>query len=58
MLTEYNIFVWPGPDLRPVSPQDTGICVYGLLAEAVFRSIKAKFEDLETAARIIVPRPE
>jgi len=42
VLTEANQFVWPGPDLRPVS-NDPGAIAYGLLPEMFFNQLRAKF---------------
>ena len=44
-VTEVNIFVWPGPDLRPIhrapdrSPDDIP-CFYGYLSRGLFRTVK------------------
>ena len=58
VLTEVNWFVWPGPDLRRVSPQrDT--CLYGFLPENIFGAIRHEFLKLRGERRVrIVPRTE
>ncbi|MEA1831211.1 hypothetical protein U8607_03860 [Methylobacterium durans] len=43
--TEVNVFVWPGPDLRPVrqggpASSETAPCFYGYLPRGVFRALK------------------
>lgn len=43
--TEMNVFVWPGPDLRPVRRSssgfdDTATCHWGYLPRGVFQSLK------------------
>jgi hypothetical protein len=35
---EVNRFVWPGPDLRPISP---GTFAYGLLPRSLYNAVKA-----------------
>ncbi len=47
--TEMNVFVWPGPDLRPIQRPssgsgDTGPCHWGYLPSGVFRSLKVAIE--------------
>jgi hypothetical protein len=43
--TEMNVFVWPGPDLRPIrrlssGSGDTAACHWGYLPTGLFRSLK------------------
>ena len=40
VLTELNQFVWPGPDLRPVSEGDASTVLYGYLPAGIFRTIR------------------
>lgn len=40
VLTEINVFVWPGPDLRPTGEGDEGTILYGYLPANVFRNIR------------------
>jgi hypothetical protein len=58
VLTEVNIFAWPGPDLRPISRgQDT--CLYGILPHALLKIVREKFLALHAHGRIRhVPRTE
>ena len=57
VLTEANRFVWPGPDLRPVSPGDAASVVYGPLPYALFEEIRLKFiAALKARAARTVPR--
>jgi hypothetical protein len=42
VVSEFNRFVWPGPDLRPVSRDDNGQYAYGLLPPKLFERIKEK----------------
>lgn len=39
-LTEINVFVWPGPDLRPVSQGGEETVLYGYLPANLFRAIR------------------
>src|SRR5436190_20154696 len=40
VLTEVNEFLWPGPDLRPISRGKSGEFVYGVLPPAFFRQAR------------------
>lgn len=41
---ELNVFVWPGPDLRPIrrssGTADEELCTFGFLPRAVFRALQ------------------
>ena len=41
MITEVNRFIWPGPDLRPVSRGESSRFDYGFLPPALFKRITA-----------------
>jgi hypothetical protein len=43
VLTEANRFIWPGPDLRPATPGDSGSIVHGALPFGLFEQIRIKF---------------
>lgn len=43
VLTEANRFIWPGPDLRPSVSGDVSSVAYGLLPEAFFEQVRARF---------------
>ncbi|MEJ0047945.1 MAG: hypothetical protein WDN04_18855 [Rhodospirillales bacterium] len=59
VVTELNRFVWPGPDLRPVSPRDADRFDYGLLPPALFRTIRERFLACAKAQRVrITPRSQ
>lgn len=55
VLTEVNRFAWPGPDLRPVSPQRDN-CLYGFLPEGVFAAIRREFLKLHDKKRVRIVR--
>ncbi len=55
VLSEVSRFAWPGPDLRPVSPQrDTSL--YGFLPEGVFAAIRRDFLELRDKGQVRVVR--
>ncbi len=59
MLTEANVFLWPGPDLRILPGSDASSIAYGMLSPGVLRGIRKRF--LERARRRqlrLVPRPD
>lgn len=40
VISEVNRFVWAGPDLRPISRENTGRFDYGMLPPALFARIR------------------
>jgi hypothetical protein len=57
VISEYNEFVWPGPDLRPVSGAGDGTVAYGRLPDDLFESVRqALLANRRSAKR--VPRTE
>lgn len=58
VLTEWNEFLWPGPDLRPTPSAANGSVAYGLLPPALFASVRDRFLTLvQGRAAVGVPRP-
>ena len=58
VLAEWNEFVWPGPDLRPV-PDTDGDSAYGMLSRAFFARMRDEFVAAVEAGRAHrVPRTE
>jgi len=54
---EVNRFIWPGPDLRPVSPEHPDRFDYGFLPEDVFDQLKRKIVAVYRTRRLrLVPR--
>ena len=43
VLSEANLFGWPGPDLRPAVNGDLTTVVYGLLPDSLFHQIRDRF---------------
>ena len=59
VVSEINRFVWPGPDLRPVSRTEPDRFEYGFLPPALFRQVLERFEATVAARRLrTVPRTE
>lgn len=53
VLDEMNRFVWPGPDLRPISRRHPGVFSFGVLPVDVFDQMKAVIERLRAERRLI-----
>ena len=51
VLSESNLFDWPGPDLRRVGDRDDSSVAYGLLPPRLFAELRRRFLALEAAAR-------
>jgi hypothetical protein len=49
VLTEWNEFVWPGPDLRRLPNADDASVAYGMLPPALFATIRDRFLALATS---------
>ena len=59
VLEEWNEFVWPGPDLRPVPSKDDGSIAHGFLARGFFARVRDEFVATVEAGRSQrVPRTE
>jgi hypothetical protein len=56
---ELNRFVWPGPDLRPISPHKPGELAYGVLPPAFVRMVFERLARLRTERnpRVILRSP-
>ena len=51
VLSESNLFDWPGPDLRRVGDRDDSSVAYGFLPPRLFAEVRRRFLALEAAAR-------
>ena len=51
VLSESNLFDWPGPDLRPIGERGKDSVAYGLLPPRFFTELRARFVRLESAAK-------
>ena len=59
VLSEWNEFIWPGPDLRRAPGGDDNSVAYGMLPPRLFATIRDRFLALATARRARrVPRTE
>lgn len=59
VLSESNLFTWPGPDLRRIADRDDSSVAYGFLPPKFFAELRRRFLALETEARSRrVPRSE
>jgi hypothetical protein len=56
LVSEGNRFIWPGPDVRPITP---GRFDYGFLPPALFDRIQRQFDAYLVAKRLqAIPRTE
>jgi hypothetical protein len=51
VLSESNLFDWPGPDLRRAGDRDDSSVAYGFLPPRFFAEMRRRFLALEAAAR-------
>jgi hypothetical protein len=51
VLSESNLFDWPGPDLRRVGDRDNSSVAYGFLPPRLFAELRRRFLALEAIAR-------
>ncbi len=59
ILSEANLFSWPGPDLRPRVNGDLSTIVYGLLPRSFFYAIREEFlRNARTRTIRLVPRTD
>ena len=59
VLSESNLFRWPGPDLRRIGDRDNSSIAYGFLPPRFFTELRRRFLTLEAAAKSKrVPRSE
>lgn len=52
VLSEYNEFLWPGPDLRQVTPAKAGDFSYGVLPPNFFRQLRDQLVALVAERRV------
>jgi len=50
--SEVNKFIWPGPDLRPISARQKDKFAYGFLPPKLFKIIKAKIAYLARGRKL------
>jgi hypothetical protein len=56
VLAEANRFVWPGPDIRPVTVGRFATPVFGQLPAEFFRNVRQRWLALASARRSVVNR--
>ena len=52
ILTEFNAFLWPGPDLRPVPGKEPGTVIYGTLSRGLYKRVLAQVQVLIRARMV------
>lgn len=59
VLSELNAFIWPGPDLRPVTGEGLASVAYGFLPPGLFRIVRERFLEVYKRQRVgRVPRSQ
>jgi hypothetical protein len=58
ILSEWNEFIWPGPDVRRAPGGDESSVAHGMLPPSLFATIRVRFLDLVTARCRRVARTE
>ena len=56
VISEVNRFIWPGPDLRPISRDRPDQFAYGLLPPAFFEEIIARLRNLMRSGELSVAK--
>jgi hypothetical protein len=51
IISEANVFTWPGPDLRPIPGQSLHSIAYGFLPPRMFRVIRERYLALDAERR-------
>lgn len=51
VLSESNLFEWPGPDLRRLGDRDDSSVAYGFLPPRFFAALRRRFLALEAVSR-------
>jgi hypothetical protein len=59
VLTEANIFAWPGPDLRPSPGKGAESVAFGALPRELFNTMRDRVLELDKQRKVrLVPRTE
>ena len=57
VVSEYNVFTWPGPDLRPIPGREPSTVIYGRLSRSLFEKVLIQAQTLLRAKLVRrVPR--
>ena len=52
VLSELNVFTWPGPDLRPLTSGEPDSVIFGMLPPGLFRVVRDRFIALNAERRV------
>jgi PemK-like, MazF-like toxin of type II toxin-antitoxin system len=52
VLTEMNVFPWPGPDVRPVPGKGTSSIAYGQLPFNFFQAVRSRLTTQQTSGSL------
>lgn len=58
VIAEANVFVWPGPDLRPLPNRDASTIAYGVLPPRFFAHVRDRFLERALREKRIVKRTD
>jgi hypothetical protein len=59
IISEANVFAWPGPDLRPLPGRGLESVAYGFLPSGFFATVRAAYLALDAKRKVsFVPRDE
>jgi hypothetical protein len=58
VVSEVNRFIWPGPDLRPISPDKPDTFAYGFLPRELLTDIRDKMVAWHGTRRVSIVRRE
>jgi hypothetical protein len=53
---EYNLFTWPGPDIRPIRQRDSISPSYGFIPGRLFEEVRARLSQLAGKGRLKATR--
>jgi hypothetical protein len=53
VLSEWNEFTWPGPDLRPIGRGGAATSAYGFLPAGFFSTVRDRFVAVVEAGRAV-----
>ena len=51
VISESNLFTWPGPDLRRIADRDESSVAYGILPPKFFTELRRRFVEAEASTR-------
>jgi hypothetical protein len=54
VLTEANLFTWPGPDLRFIDGREPRTIAYGFLPPRFFKDVRSRFLDCHARGKVSI----